>query len=177
MGEDCVKLARLVRIRELSILLCVLTLLAGCDLLPRKVAIDDPRIQPLLKAAQSFDRTAYGFTAIPKNAEVRWESRPTEKYDAMLHITAKTSRTIAFRKTDAGWSWIGDQEILQGPKMYKTVDGTFPEHICLTYETESISGASKNKLNIDYFGEDRRLAGRTGLVLADVKPILKEWGY
>ena len=139
--------------------------------------MEDPRIQPLLNAAASFDRTSYGFTPIPRAAEVRWESRSTTHYDAMLHIDSKTSRTIAFRKAGAGWKWIGDQEIFQGPKMYKTVDGTFPEQICLTYETESISGHPTTRLNVAYLGEDRRLAGRANLALADIKPILKEWGY
>jgi hypothetical protein len=156
--------------------ICVSLVFTGCDLIPRKVALDDPRIQPLLKAARSFDRTSYGFTPIPKSADVRRESRPTEHYDAMLHIAGKTSRTIAFRKIDSGWKWIGDQEIFQGPKLYKSVDGTFQEHICLTYEIEHISGASTNQLKIDYLGEDSRLAGRT-LALADIRPILKEWGY
>ena len=157
--------------------LCALSLLAACDMLPRRVAMNDPRIQPLLQAAQQFDRTAYGFTPLPTTAEVRWESQPRGTYDAMLHITAKTSRTIAFFKTDSGWRWVGDQEILEGPKMFKTVDGTFKEHITLTYETESLSGAKKNQLNVDYAGEDPRLAGNHNLTLADVKPILKEWGY
>ena len=162
--DDSAELAR--SIWSLSpILFCVLALFAACDLLPRKVTIDDSRIQPLLKAAQSFDRTAYGFTPIPLAADVRWESRPTATYDAMLHITARTSRTIAFRKTESGWRWIGDQEIFDGPKMYKTVDGTFPEHLCLTYETEGISGAKKNELNIDCAGEDKRLADRKRLHL------------
>lgn len=159
------------------LILLASSLVAACDLIPRKVAMTDPRIQPLLKAAEQFDRTAYGFTALPLTADVRWESRPTTRYDAMLHITARTSRTIAFRKTDSGWRWIGDQEIFNGPKMFKTVDGTFPEHIVLTYETESISGARKNELNADYFGEDPRLANKQNLSLSDVKPILKEWGY
>lgn len=95
----------------------------------------------------------------------------------MLHITARTSRTIAFRKTDNGWRWIGEQEIFDGPKIYRTVDGTFHEHISLTYEIEGVSGVNRNELNMDYAGEDKRLAGRTGLSLADIKPILKEWGY
>lgn len=160
-----------------SILLCLLPSLVGCDLIPREVAMNDPRIQPLLTAAQSFDRTAYGFTPLPQAADVRWESRPTATYDAMLHITARTSRTIAFRKTDNGWRWIGDQEIFDGPKIYRTVDGTFHEHISLTYEIEGVSGVKRNERNIDYAGEDKRLAGRTGLSLAGIKPILKEWGY
>jgi hypothetical protein len=87
-----------------------------------------------------------------------WELRPTAAYGAMLHITAKTARTVAFRKLDSGWSWIGDQEIFDGPKMVKTPDGTFPEHICLTYEVKHISGAPPNRLMIDYLGEDPRLA-------------------
>jgi hypothetical protein len=139
--------------------------------------MDDPRVRPLLNAAASFDRTSYGFSPIPKAADVRLELRPTSQYDAMLHIYAKTSRTIAFRKTTNGYRWIGDQEIFQGPKEYKTVDGTFHEHLCFTYEVESVSGSPLNRLDIVYFGEDPRLANRSSLVLADVKPILREWGY
>ena len=108
--------------------------------------MNDPRIQPLPKAAQSFDRPAHGFTPIPRAADVHWELRPTAAYDAMLPITAKTARTVAFRKLDSGWSWIGDQEIFDGPKMVKTLDGTFPENICLTYEVKHISGAPPNRL-------------------------------
>jgi hypothetical protein len=159
------------------IVLCLCLLLAACDLVPRKVAMDDPRIQPLLKAAAAFDRTGYGFTPIPKSADVRWESRPTAHYDAMLHISAKTSRTIAFRKTGSGWEWIGDQEMFQGPKMVKTVDGTVLENITLTYEVERISGSPINQLTVDYLGEDPRLLNKSKLMLADVRPILKEWGY
>jgi hypothetical protein len=154
-----------------------LVVLAGCWLAPKKVAMDDPQVQLLLKAAASFDRTSYGFTPIPKTADVRLESRPTSRYDAMLHIYSKTSRTIAFRKTSNGYRWIGDQEIFQGPKEYKTVDGTLREQLTFTYEVESVSGFPTNRLNIAYSGEDSRLANRSSLALADVKPILKEWGY
>jgi len=150
---------------------------SGCGIIPKRVSIDDPQIQPLLQAAASFDRTAYGFTPIPRAADVRFESRPTKHYDAMLHIAAKTARTIAFRKTSDRYRWIGEQEIFEGPKEYKTVDGTFREHLCFTYETESISGYPANRLNISYVGEDARLTDRADLRLADVKTILKEWGY
>jgi hypothetical protein len=151
--------------------------LAACGSIPRKVALDDPRIQPLLKAAASFDRTSQGFTPISKTAEVRWESKPTKKYDAMLHFDSKTSRTIAFRKSGTGWRWIGEQEIFPGPKQYKTVDGMFSEHVCLNYDIESISGFPTNQLSVTYLGQDSRLANRPTLSLADVRPILKEWGY
>src|ERR1700756_2844134 len=110
MPENCAGSTRKLLRCIIWAVICASLVVTGCDLIPRKVALDDPRIQPLLMAARSFDRISYGFTPIPKSADVRWESRPTEHYDAMLHITAKTSRTIAFRKKDSGWKWIGDQE-------------------------------------------------------------------
>ena len=151
--------------------------MAGCSLLPKRSSMDDPQIQPLLKAAAAFDRTAYGFTPIPRTAVVRFESRHTSRYDAMLHISSKTSRTIAFRKTSTGYKWIGDQEIFQGPKEYKTPDGTFHEQFTFTYEIESVSGFPMNKLNITYHGEDPRFTWPKNLTLNEVKPVLSEWGY
>lgn len=130
-----------------------------------------------MKAAQSFDRTSYGFSPIPKQANVRLELRPTGRYDAMLHIAAKTFRTIAFRKENGNYVWIGDQETFKGPKKYETVDGVFNEAITLTYETQGVSGYPLNQLDVTYHGEDSRLAGQNNLTLAMVKPILKEWGY
>jgi len=175
-SDDCTGITRSLLITT-SIVIFALALLAACDLVPRKVAMNDPRIQPLLEAAQTFNRSAYGFTPLPQVADVRWESRPTATYDAMLHIDSKTSRTVAFRKNGGTWMWIGEQEMFNGPKMFKTVDGTFPEHIVLTYETEHISGVKPNELVVDYLGEDPRLANKRNLALADVKSILKEWGY
>jgi hypothetical protein len=139
--------------------------------------MDDPRIQPLLQAAATFDRIAFGFTPLPQTADVRWESRPTERYDAMLHITARTSRTIAFKKAATGFKWIGEQEIFQGPNKFETPDGTFNEDITLTYELEAISGYPTNRLNITYLGEDPRLAYRNDITLDEIKPILREWKY
>ena len=155
----------------------IVAMLTSCGLIPRKTTMDDPQVQRLVKAAQSFDRTAYGFSPIPKQADVRLELRPTARYDAMLHITTKTVRTIAFRKENGNYVWIGDQETFDGPKTYKTVDGTFHEAITLTYETQNISGYPLNQLNVTYRGEDPRLAGKNDLSLSVVKPILKEWGY
>jgi hypothetical protein len=84
------------------IVACVTVRLAGCDRVPRKVAMNDPRIQPLLQAAQSLDRPADAFTPLPRAAVVRWELRPTAAYDAMLHITAKTSRTASISEARLG---------------------------------------------------------------------------
>ena len=93
----------------------------------------------------------------------------------MLHIAADTSRTVAFRKTSTGYQWIGEQEIHTGPKTYKSVDGTFHEEICITYETVPLSGAPLDKVFVTYLGPDNRLANRLNLTLADVKPVLAEW--
>jgi hypothetical protein len=160
------------------ILVASLTLL-GCGIFPEKVAIDDARVKPLLVAAAAFNRSQYGFTPLPTSGYVHLESRPRAGYDAMLHISGKTSRTITFRrdKSANGYIWIGEQEIFEGPKDYKSVDGTYKENICLTYEIENLSGASLNRLNITYTGDDPRLADREAITLTDLKPILKEWGY
>ncbi len=64
-----------------------------------------------------------------------------------------------------------------GPKIYKSVDGTFHEEVTLTFEKEHVSGVPLSKLNVSYMGEDSRLAGRVDLSLRDVRLILKEWGY
>jgi hypothetical protein len=139
--------------------------------------MDNPQVQQLLKAAQSFDRTAYGFSPMPRQAEVRLDLRPTDRYDATLSVTAKTIHTIEFRKENGSYVWIGDQETFEGPKTYTTEDGTYHEAITLTYEIKKVSGYPLNRLNVSYRGDDPRLAGRNNLTLAVVKPILKEWGY
>jgi hypothetical protein len=149
----------------------------ACVFLPKKVAMNDPRIKPLLTAAASFPRTQYGFTPLPTEAVVRWESRPTATYDAMLHISSRTFRTMAFRRDGAGYRWIGEQETFRGPREYETPDGKFKEEIVLTYESEHISGAPLNQLFIQYHGDDPRLAWPHTVTLAQAQAVLKEWGY
>ena len=151
--------------------------LMGCGFFSEKVSVDDKRVQELLKAANAFDRISYGFTPIPVTADISLETQNNRSYDAMLHISSTTSRTIAFRKTADGYRWIGEQESFRGPKQYTTVDGTSYEEIALTYEIEKVAGATPNKLAVHYFGEDARLVGVKELTLEIVKPILKEWGY
>lgn len=155
----------------------VAVLLQGCGLIPRKVTMDDPQVQRLVKAAGSFDRSLYGFSPIPRQADVRLELRHTAQYDAVLQLATKTVRTITFRKDNGNYVWIGEQESFEGPKKYKTEDGTFNEAVILTYQTRRLSDYPLNQLSVTYRGEDPRLAGRNNLTLAVVKPILKEWGY
>lgn len=161
----------------LSVTLSLLLVACGCDWFPRNVELSDPRIKPLLIAAEAFPRAEYGFTALPKQAHVRWESRPRAGYDAMLHIVSRTYRTIAFKRDTSGYRWIGEQEAFEGPHKYTTVDGTFNEEIVLTYEVEHVSGAPLNRLYISYHGDDRRLSWPRALTLDDARSTLKEWGY
>ena len=137
-----------------KILIITVCLATGCGFFPEKVEMSNPKLVPMLKAAESFDRTAHGFTPIPIKADVRLESRPKKTYDAMLHIYSRTSRTISFRRVGDGYRWTGEQESFQGPKQYTTVDGTFYESIVLTYEIEQISGYPTNRLNVTYLGKD-----------------------
>jgi hypothetical protein len=157
--------------------LVLVFLTVGCGIFPENVSVSDQRLQSLLKAAADFDRASYGFSPLPTSGRVSLEPKPRSGYDAMLHLGGKTSRTIAFRKNTSGYFWIGEQEMFEGPKMYKSVDGTFHEEVTLTFEKEHVSGVPLNKLNVSYMGEDSRLAGRVDLSLRDVRPILKEWGY
>ncbi len=162
-------------VRALTLLFAVSVI--GCGLFPEKASINDPRVATLLKAAETFDRTKYGFSPLPTSGSVNLESHPRAGYDAMLHGGGKTSRTIAFLKYPDGYHWIGEQEIFRGPKQYESVDGTFYEEVCLTYETHHVTGVPLNRLDVAYRGEDPRVVHPQGLSLEEVKPLLKEWGY
>lgn len=130
----------------------------------------------MFDALARVDRAAMGFTPIASDADIRLEWG-RQHYDAMLHIYAKTSRTIAFRRTDSGYEWIGEQETFVGPKKYRTVDGTINEFITITYDRVSISGVPLNTLNIDYWGEEPELTQSRHLSLDAIQPWLRKWGY
>lgn len=152
-------------------------LLGGCDMLPAETRVDDARLAPLWRAAEAFDRESFGFSPLPRQGTVGWEKARGASYDVMLHQGGRTYRTIAFVKAGDGYSWVGEQESFQGPDTFHTADGDQREQIVLTYETRAVSGASLNRLNIQYYGEDRRLSWPNRLTLADVEPSLIEWGY
>ena len=160
---------------RISILIS-LVLLAGCGLVPQKLPYSDPQVQQLLRATDAASTNRFGFTPVPPNSDIRLE-KSSGAYDRMLHVYGRTSRTIAFRKQGNGFIWIGEQEIYKGPRQYTTVDGTFFEEICLTYELQRVAHYKLNYLNISYSGEDSRLTHRDDLTLKAILPILKEWGY
>lgn len=152
-------------------------LFGGCDVFPAQTPVDDSRLAPLWLAAKVFDRESYGFSPLPTRGTVGWEQARDASYDSMLHLSGASHRTIAFIKTTDGYRWVGEQESFEGPHIFHTVDGEQHESLTLTYETVAVSGAPLNRLNIIYDGEDRRLAWPKTLALADVEPILAEWGY
>jgi len=147
----------------------------------RDVSAEDPRIAGLWRAAARFDRAQHGFTPLTISGEVKWESVPRHGYDAMLHTYSPNpggERTIAFRRTANGYRWIGEQQTFNGPSEYDSVDGRVREQITIAYEIEPVSGAPLRQLSIHYWGKDPRLGDdpAAALTLAQVRPILAEWG-
>jgi len=172
------------------VVLVVLLLDVGCGLIPERVSHDDRRLNPMFDAMARVDRRAMGFTPIAREAsiQVEWPT-PTfdsilhlkpKNYDVMLHIFGRTSRTVAFKRTDTGYEWIGEQETFEGPRKYRSVDGTFNEAITITYERVRISGSPLNTVAVVYMGEEPELVDRTppgSLSLDIVRPWLEKWGY
>ena len=148
--------------------------LSACGLVPQKVAYDDERLQPLLKAIEEVDRTSFGFTPLAADAELRLEGKRAN-YDAMLHVYGQTAGASVSEADGARIQWIGEQETHFGPERFETPDGKIQETIVITYELFEISGAPLNQVYIDYWGEDPRLSQRRNLSLEDVEPILEEW--
>lgn len=149
----------------------------GCGWIPERVSHDDPRLKPLFDAVARVDRRALGFTPISRDADIRLEWARGRGYDAMLHVYGRTSRTVAFRRTDNGYEWIGEQETFKGPKEYTTVDGTFNEAITINHDRVPISGFPINRTAIIYNGEEPELVRSRQLSLETVRPWLKKWGY
>ncbi len=159
-----------------TITLTIVLVTGACGLIPRPVSHDDPTVVRLLSAVAKVDRASMGFTEIAADAPITLESRPRAGYDAMLHIGGRTQRTIAFRRVGADYTWIGEQEIFEGPRKYETVDGTSTESITLTFELSPVSGVPLNKLNVLYRGPDEMNLAEN-LSLEQVRPILTRWGY
>ena len=127
---------------SISVLVLVCSAVTSCGVVPEKVSIDDPRVTPMLEAVAKVDRQALGFSPVSRDAVIHLERGPRDGYDVMLHIDGKTSRTIAFSSVGSGYEWIGEQEIFEGPRKYKTVDGEFLESITLTYDKVAASVGS-----------------------------------
>jgi len=149
------------------------------------------------------DRRAIGFPPLPSKGTVKVESIDREtwncewdppNYDVLLHFydTRKnnykhTERYIALKNENGVLQWVSESMMFQGPKEYINDEGfSTKEWISLRCETEQ--GATGGKYTTGtmamYSGPDERLIGEEGwtidggdLSLADVVPILREWGY
>lgn len=151
----------------------------GCGPIPVEVSMDDTRVQALLESVSRGHRESCELSPIPKSAKkIELEMKAIGQYDAMLHIYAKTARTISFRRNkDEGYEWIAEQEVFQGPKQYTSNDGSFFEEIVLDCALPKSSEDAVPRFQISYHGDDPRLARQSELTLSDVKPTLTEWGY
>lgn len=99
------------RLRELVSVLALASCNGGCDfaiaVLPERMAVDDPRLQPMYEAiAQRTDRPMMEFTPLPAGdqaKDVRLQALAGSGYDAMLYVVGKSSRRVAFKRTQQGY--------------------------------------------------------------------------
>ncbi len=156
------------------------------------VAVSDT-VLARYQAIFEVDRRAMGFPPLPTKGMVKIETvdranwgyeYPPPTYDVMLHFYdivdgesyPYVARTVALKRTTEGLKWVHEQIVYHGPRRYTTVDGTFNEQITLTCEKEQVAviGTALTGTAVSYSGNDTRLAG---LTIAQVGPILREWGY
>lgn len=155
----------------------------SCGLAPEHVSRDDPRLKPLFEAMSRVNREALGFTPLEHDAVISVEWSGTlasmlvgpRSHDAMLHVSAKTSRTVAFKRHGGQYEWIGEQQHFQGPHQYDSVDGHFRETITITYDRVPISGFPINTIAVSYSGDEPELVAPRQLSLDMVRPWLKRW--
>jgi hypothetical protein len=150
----------------------------------RTVKMGDPALKPFA-SMYAVDRAAYGFTPLPTNGPVSIEGKDHfgGGYDAMLHFGGNPSRTIAFRWDGKTYQWLGEQEVFDGPRLWKTASGAQEhEEISITFYKEAVDGEFKG-LTIDYTGSDDKLTmprperENWSLTLAEVNPFLEQWGF
>src|SRR5687768_14097363 len=85
-------------------------LVVGCGTIPERLPRDDARLTMLFEAMARVDRVGMGFTPVSREADIRLEGSRRGSYDAMLHVSGKTSRTVAFKRAYNGYEWVGEQE-------------------------------------------------------------------
>jgi len=155
------------------------------------------------QAIYQVDRKAMGFPPLPSEGTVKvtiidrenwnYEYDPPnydvalQFYDISDNSYKYTARSVGLRKKDCVLQWIHEQMMFHGPKEYIDDEGfSAKEYIALTCETEQVAVHGKNITGtmVSYTGPDKRLVRAEGslidggdLRLADVIPILREWGY
>ena len=162
------------------------------------VQVTDQILAPYQKAL-AVDRRTLGFPPLPTNGMVKIDivdrahwgyEYPPPNYDVMLHFYENTDRFypnvshgVALKRSAEGLKWVHESMLFYGPKRYTTVDGAFNEYISIVCETEQVSfiGTNLQGTAISYSGPDSRLVDQGqfahNLTIAQVAPILREWGY
>ena len=148
----------------------------------------------------SVDRQRLGFPPLPTNGTVRiltvdrerWDRKyAPPSYDVSFQFYSGssfypyTSRFIALKRSNDGYSVVSEQMTFNGPKRYEVDDTMVNESISLVNETEQIAFVGTNITGtvIRYRGPDQRFGkGRwqfevDGLTPSDIGPVLREWGY
>ena len=99
----------------LSVILAVL--LEGCWLFPRKVTMDDPQVQRLVKAAESFDRTTYDGPKEYKTVD--------GVFNEAITLTYETQTISGYPINQLNVSYRGEDPRLEAPKQL-TLAGVKP---------------------------------------------------
>jgi len=139
--------------------------------------MDDPKLKPLIEAAESSKREEYGFSPLPTTGDVQIEEAAGrgKGYDLMLHLSrGNVSRTVDFAREPKGYCWIGEQEVHEGPREVDSVDGRYRESISMTFSERARSGTPEG-LSILYFGPDTSLVIRTDLTREEMRQLLEAW--
>jgi hypothetical protein len=146
----------------------------------------------------SVDRLKMGFPELPTGGTVRiltvdrlnWKLEyPPPNLDVSFQFFTGTSfyphteQGVALKRTDGDYKWVSESMTFSGPNRYISDDQLINESITITCEIEQVVyiGTNVEGTVIRYFGPDKRLARSgnyaEGLSVAQVGPILREWGY
>ena len=139
-----------------------LVLVAGWAVAPLPAEAEDPRAQPLIRIAAGFDRSAYGFSPLPTSGTVRAMAHRRFGCDALLELTGRTTRTIAFQRAADGYRVVGESEVFKGP------DGA---EITLSYRISGCVEAAYRPAGA------APAQGAAKYSAEEVRALLKAWGY
>ena len=160
-------------------LIGLITLVAFSSCWLKPIDYHDKKLAPYLKAISKVQhlRDSLGFSTISEKAKISLEGK-SNTYDAMVHIYQSISSwTIAFKKNNNEYVWIGEPEIFNGPKQFETTDGTTNETITLNYDAEPISGFPLDTLSVIYYGPDSSHASQKSISLSEARRLIKKWEF
>lgn len=161
-------------------LLCLTSVLLLLLIRPgvKETTTGDPEVRMLLDEARRFPREQFGFSPLPSGTGtgvILERNMFNSPYSIMLKFGGKTTRSIAFVRSDGGYKWVHEQEFFKEPQAPWGPDGSSEGGIRLIYETRRISAVAPNQLNITYVGNNPQLKEKRRIELSDVRSLLAEW--